>query len=119
VPRVGLLGSPASELDQPPGEPAVARLLRDEHLTAPELLRRPEQVVPEVVHELVELLLGRRGRVDARRLTFEEAEAIVVEHAEAARENGVGIRLDLGGNGRGHDREVDLVEELLDMSVHH
>jgi hypothetical protein len=24
-----------------------------------------------------------------------------VEHAEAARENGVGIRLDLGGNGRG------------------
>jgi hypothetical protein len=36
VPRVGLLGSPASELDQPPGEPAVARLLRDEHLAAPD-----------------------------------------------------------------------------------
>jgi len=83
-------------------------LLGDEHLATPELFRRPEDVVPEVVHELVEPFLGRSGRLDARRLAFWERDAVRIEHSEAAREDCVGLGRDLGGHGRGHDREVDL-----------
>src|ERR1051325_2951320 len=87
VPGVRLLSAPARELHDPALEGAVADLLREQYLAAAELLRPPEQVVPEFVRELVKLGLGRRQRTSQRSFRRLDLDPVVVEHAKAARED--------------------------------
>src|SRR4029453_10645542 len=96
------------ELDDPLGEVAITDLLGEQHLAAPELLPAPEEGVPEVVRQLVELLWGwRRRRCWASRLRSGKADA-VVEDGEPAGEHGLRFGRRRGGDRGGKDREVDL-----------
>jgi hypothetical protein len=78
VPGVLVVGSPPRELHDPLGEVAIAHLLGEQQLATAQLLRAPEEVVPELVRQLVEPLLTwpRPGR-DGGGLEGGKADAVV------------------------------------------
>ena len=107
---------PLEQRDEPRLQVAVEALDRGVHLAAPELLRGPERVVPEVARELAERSgVGRswcRGRLQLRSCVL-DAE-LVVEDAISATEHARCRREQLAPLGGDHQREVDVLTVLVE-----
>src|SRR5262245_30684665 len=109
---------PAEQRHEPPLQVAVEAGDGRVHLTAPELPRDPERVVPEVVRELGERNLGRRLR--GRRGLDQPGDRVL--EPDPVDENAVPTRQDLPGvrhrrqtldRRRRQDNEVDVLAGLV------
>jgi hypothetical protein len=96
---------------------AVAHLAGHQQLAAPQLLRAPKDVVPEVAGQLLERRLSRRSRGrSAGRLEVVQADA-VVHDAKAAAKHGVCLGRRRFGDWCGQDREVDFEPVLKEHAA--
>ena len=110
------------ERDEPRLHVPVEALDGGEHLPAPELLRRPERVVPEVARELVEVALGRGGRQsrplrDPAKLLL-EADPVDQDAIPATKQRaGVLARLEAVQSGEREEDEVHVFTGVVEHAA--